>query len=238
MKKIVAAMLIATLSLTGCNSVSGIDQSQLDNDQNVNVMSAPAKNGAFAGKNIEASFKEMTKGTGFLDKVIFEKQIMILTDDKEFSKLALDTFNKSDLNKDGKLNLDEFKNFDIAFDKVLAKKGASSEEEAITKLFNQMKDSHSGVSEKAFIAFNSGGGFTKAERDAEALALKEVFVAIDTDKNHLLSFSELKKSIDAPSASTSNKNGFSDLSGKDKMKWILMAPVMWVFAKMGWLHIQ
>lgn len=37
MRKIVSGILIATLSLTGCSSVSGIDQAQLDNDQNVNA---------------------------------------------------------------------------------------------------------------------------------------------------------------------------------------------------------
>lgn len=236
-KKIVSAVLLATMVLTGCNSVSKIDQAQLENGLAVNAMSAPAKNGVLAGKDIKENFNKMTNGTGSLDREFFRKQLVTLTADKEFLTLSLAAFDKSDSNKDGKISFEEFKILDVEFDKVIAplqpKKNSLNAQAinplAVNKLFDMIKDSQNSISEKAFIKY-----YADPKISSDANSFKDMFALIDTDKNHVLSLAEFKKVFDTQTS----KNGFSDLSAKDKMKWILMAPVMWFFDKMGWLHIQ
>jgi len=243
MKKIVSAMLIATLLLTGCNSVSGIDQAQLDNVQNVNAMSTPAKNGALAGNDIKGNFDSLTGGTGILNRTIFRSQLIILTDDKEFLNLSLAAFDKSDLNKDGNVNFEEFKILDVEFDKVIAplkpKKNSLTNNETtiipeaiINKIFSSIQSEvkEKNITEKSFIAFYSK---YKNSNSKSADELKSIFTSLDTNKNRILTLDEFKKAF-----TKSSKNGIK--STVFQVAFVLLLPFFWVLSKFGidLIHFQ
>lgn len=243
MRKIVSAMLIASLLLTGCNSVGGLDQAQLDNDQNVNAMSAPAKNGVLAGKDIKENFNKFTGGAEFVARDVFRAQLIILTDDKEFLNLSLAAFDKSDLNKDGLVNFEEFKILDVEFEKVIAplkpKKNSLNNNETtivpdaiITRIFSSIQSEvkEKNITEKSFISFYSKYKNSNSKSTEE---LKAIFASLDTNKNRILTLDEFKKAF-----TKSNKNGVK--SAVFQVAFVLLLPFLWILSKFGidLIHFQ
>lgn len=240
-KKLLPLMLslsIFSVSLFGCNTATTDLQDQMNPSSEVSAQST-AKNGVLDSEAEMFKYMDLNKdGNLAIDE--FKMFINALLDgnkDKDrLNKVSMTAYSNADANKDNKLTVKEFKVLNTEFDKILNNKNSINKNSVtsnqinptlIPKMFNMMKDSANGISEKAFIQFYLDTNTTAAEA-------KKGFDLFDANKDKSLSLDEFKKMFDQ-----TNKNGVITDSVKKAAQvvgLVLLMPFAWLAEKLGLFH--
>lgn len=232
------SMSVFSVSLFGCNTATTDIQDQL-NPIEASTQAASAKNGVFDSETEMFKYMDLNKdGSLAIDE--FKMFITALLDgnkDKDrLTKVSMTAYANADANKDNKLTSNEFKVLNTEFDKILNNKNSISKNSItsnqinptlIPKMFNMMKDSSKGISEKAFIQFYLDTSTTADEA-------KKGFDLFDTNKDKSLSLDEFKKMFDQ-----TNKNGVITDGVKKAAQvvgLVLLMPFAWLAEKLGLFH--